>query len=147
MTTFQNFIGGAWVAPASGAYFDNINPADTSDRIGRFPRSGAEDVAQAVASAQRGFARWRRTPAPARGGRRAAPPGEAALGGRHGLRHVLRPGAREAPDAVARVGRVDVVEVGAGGGRDPRAADEVLEGRHEGGIYRSRARPWRSILV
>ena len=67
MTTFQNFIGGAWVAPASGAYFDNINPADTSDRIGRFPRSGAEDVAQAVASAQRGFARWRRTPAPARG--------------------------------------------------------------------------------
>lgn len=67
MTTFQNFIGGAWVAPAAGAYFDNVNPADTTDHIGRFPRSGAEDVARAVASAQRGFARWRRTPAPARG--------------------------------------------------------------------------------
>ena len=66
-TTFQNFIGGEWVAPASGAYFENVNPADTTDCIGRFPRSGAEDVARAVASAERGFARWRRTPAPARG--------------------------------------------------------------------------------
>lgn len=66
-TTFQNFIGGAWVAPAAGAYFDNINPADTRDLIGRFPRSGAADVEAAVASATRGFDRWRRTPAPARG--------------------------------------------------------------------------------
>ena len=66
-TTFQNFIGGAWVAPAAGAYFDNVNPADTRDLIGRFPRSGAADVEAAVASATRGFERWRRTPAPARG--------------------------------------------------------------------------------
>ena len=66
-TTFQNFIGGAWVAPAAGAYFDNVNPADTRDLIGRFPRSGAADVEAAVASATRGFDRWRRTPAPARG--------------------------------------------------------------------------------
>ena len=67
MTTFQNFIGGAWVAPESGTYFENVNPADTRDRIGRFPRSGAADVERAVASATRGFDRWRRTPAPARG--------------------------------------------------------------------------------
>ena len=66
-TTFQNFIGGAWVAPAAGAYFDNVNPADTRDLIWRFPRSGAADVEAAVASATRGFERWRRTPAPARG--------------------------------------------------------------------------------
>lgn len=66
-TTFQNFIGGAWVAPAAGAYFDNVNPADTRDLIGRFPRSTAADVEAAVASATRGFDRWRRTPAPARG--------------------------------------------------------------------------------
>ncbi len=66
-STFQNFIGGAWVAPAAGAYFDNINPADTRDLIGRFPRSGAADVEVAVASATRGFERWRRPPAPARG--------------------------------------------------------------------------------
>jgi alpha-ketoglutaric semialdehyde dehydrogenase len=67
MTDFRNFIGGAWVAPSTDAYFENRNPADRRDLIGRFPRSSADDVSRAVASAQRGFARWRRTPAPARG--------------------------------------------------------------------------------
>src|SRR6266513_2056495 len=55
MKKFNNFIGGKWVAPESGEYFDNRNPADR------------RDVERAVESAQRGFARWRRTPAPARG--------------------------------------------------------------------------------
>ena len=64
---FKNFIAGAWVAPATGDYFDNTNPADTSDLIGRFPNSGPEDVRRAVASAQKGFASWSRTPAPIRG--------------------------------------------------------------------------------
>ena len=67
MTTFYNFIGGAWVAPSTGDYFENHNPADRRDLIGRFPASGAADVHAAVASAQRGFERWKRTPAPARG--------------------------------------------------------------------------------
>ena len=67
MTTFHNFIGGEWVSAASGQTFENRNPADTRDRIGHFPRSGAADVERAVASATRGFERWRRTPAPARG--------------------------------------------------------------------------------
>jgi aldehyde dehydrogenase (NAD+) len=65
--TFKNFIGGAWVAPATGSYFDNRNPADTRDLIGRFPDSGAADVNAAVKSAKRGFDLWRRVPAPARG--------------------------------------------------------------------------------
>ena len=65
--TFQNFIAGAWCAPASGAHFENRNPADTRDLIGRFPLSTAADVDRAVASATRGFELWRRTPAPARG--------------------------------------------------------------------------------
>jgi aldehyde dehydrogenase (NAD+) len=65
--TFQNFIGGRWVAPTSGAHFENRNPADTRDLIGQFPLSDAADVAAAVASAKRGFELWRRTPAPARG--------------------------------------------------------------------------------
>jgi alpha-ketoglutaric semialdehyde dehydrogenase len=65
--TFQNFIAGAWCAPASGEHFENRNPADTRDLIGRFPLSSAADVDRAVASAARGFERWRRTPAPARG--------------------------------------------------------------------------------
>ena len=42
--TFRNLIGGEWVAPSTGAYFDNRNPADTSDLIGRFPDSDAPDV-------------------------------------------------------------------------------------------------------
>src|SRR5919112_670108 len=65
--TFQNFIAGAWSAPASAEYFENRNPADTRDLIGRFPLSGREDVDRAVAAARRGFERWRATPAPARG--------------------------------------------------------------------------------
>jgi aldehyde dehydrogenase (NAD+) len=65
--TFKNFIGGAWVAPASGAYFENRNPADWDEVIGCFPQSGPDDVARAAASAQRGFAAWSRTPAPVRG--------------------------------------------------------------------------------
>ena len=36
MKTFHNFIGGAWVAPSTGAYFENRNPADQQDVIGRF---------------------------------------------------------------------------------------------------------------
>jgi len=39
-TTFKNFIGGKWVPPLSGTFFENRNPADTSDLIGRFPDSG-----------------------------------------------------------------------------------------------------------
>lgn len=66
-TTFKNFIGGQWVAPSTGAYFENRNPADQSDLIGMFPASGAADIDAAVASARRGFELWKRTPAPARG--------------------------------------------------------------------------------
>jgi aldehyde dehydrogenase (NAD+) len=64
---FRNFIGGQWVAAASGETFENRNPADQNDLIGLFPASGVADVASAVASAQRGFDQWKRTPAPARG--------------------------------------------------------------------------------
>jgi acyl-CoA reductase-like NAD-dependent aldehyde dehydrogenase len=67
MKRFNNFIGGAWVPPDSSAYFENRNPADNSDLIGEFPQSGLSDVERAVASAKRGFAIWRATPAPARG--------------------------------------------------------------------------------
>ena len=65
--TFKNFIGGEWVAPATGSHFDNRNPADTSDLIGRFPDSDRRDVDAAVRSAKRGFQLWSRTPAPVRG--------------------------------------------------------------------------------
>jgi aldehyde dehydrogenase (NAD+) len=67
MKQFRNFIAGAWVAPDSGEYFNNVNPADRNDVIGQFPLSGMTDVYRAVESAKRGFAEWKRTPAPARG--------------------------------------------------------------------------------
>lgn len=66
-TTYRNFIGGQWIAPSTGAYFENRNPADQQDLIGLFPASGAADIDAAVDSARRGFERWKRTPAPARG--------------------------------------------------------------------------------
>jgi len=67
MKTFKNYIGGQWVDSVTGATFDNRNPADWSDVIGKFPQSGAEDVNRAVAAAKQGFALWSRTPAPLRG--------------------------------------------------------------------------------
>jgi aldehyde dehydrogenase (NAD+) len=65
--TFKNFIGGEWVAPSTGKYIDNRNPADRSDVIGRFPDSGKRDVERAVKSAEQGFRVWSQTPAPLRG--------------------------------------------------------------------------------
>src|SRR5436305_335934 len=67
MKKFNNFIDGKWAGPESGEYFDNRNPADRGDVIGKFPLSDRRDVERAVESAKRGFASWRRTPAPARG--------------------------------------------------------------------------------
>ncbi|MGI8494943.1 MAG: aldehyde dehydrogenase family protein [Pyrinomonadaceae bacterium] len=64
--TYQNYIGGEWVKSASGEYFDNINPADTRDVVGRFPASNEEDVNRAVEAAKAAATRWRRTPAPKR---------------------------------------------------------------------------------
>ncbi len=64
--TFQNYIGGEWVKSASGEYFENINPADTNDVVGRFPLSNEEDVNNAVEAAKSAAIRWRRTPAPKR---------------------------------------------------------------------------------
>ncbi len=64
---FTNFIAGEWVPPAGGEYIENRNPANTADLIGLFPDTGAGEIEAAVASAERGFAEWSRTPAPERG--------------------------------------------------------------------------------
>ena len=66
MSVYQNLIGGKWVEARSGQQFVNINPANHHDVIGEFPRSGAEDVADAVAAAKATYATWRLTPAPKR---------------------------------------------------------------------------------
>ena len=67
MKVFKNFIAGEWVAPSTDAYFENRNPADRKDVIGKFPLSNSVDVDRAVASAKRGFQIWKSTPAPQRG--------------------------------------------------------------------------------
>ncbi len=64
---FSNYIAGEWVAPASGEYVENRNPARTSEVIGLFPDTGADELDAAVESAQRGFEAWSATPAPERG--------------------------------------------------------------------------------
>jgi aldehyde dehydrogenase (NAD+) len=63
----KNFIGGKWVPPVSEAYGESINPAETSEVVGRFPLSGEEDVNRAVAAAREAWDLWRLTPAPRRG--------------------------------------------------------------------------------
>jgi acyl-CoA reductase-like NAD-dependent aldehyde dehydrogenase len=64
--TYSNYIGGEWIPAAGGEYFENVNPADTRDVIGRFPVSSAEDVERAVAAAKSAAEGWRRMPAPRR---------------------------------------------------------------------------------
>ena len=64
--TYQNYIDGKWVASQSGEMFENINPADNRDIVGRFPLSTNEDINAAVNAAQGAFDRWRNTPAPKR---------------------------------------------------------------------------------
>ena len=64
--TYHNYVGGEWVKSSSGEWFENVNPADTSDVIGRFPLSNADDVNQAVDAAKKAASKWRLTPAPKR---------------------------------------------------------------------------------
>ena len=64
--TYHNFIGGEWVQSSSGEWFENVNPADSNDIVGRFPRSTPEDMNAAVEAAVSAADKWRRTPAPRR---------------------------------------------------------------------------------
>jgi len=67
MEQFKNYINGEWRPAASGKTFQNINPADTTDIIGEFALSGAEDVDAAFKAARAAFKKWRLVPAPKRG--------------------------------------------------------------------------------
>jgi alpha-ketoglutaric semialdehyde dehydrogenase len=59
--SFENYIGGDWVAASSGEWLDNVNPADTSDVVGRFAASTSEDAQAAVRAAASAFPTWRKT--------------------------------------------------------------------------------------
>jgi len=57
---WQHFIGGEFVAPASGASIDSTSP-ETGELVTRVAAGNVEDVAAAVASARAAFAEWRAT--------------------------------------------------------------------------------------
>src|SRR5262249_60946836 len=63
----QNLIGGEWRDPATGRHEPSLNPADTREVIGLWPRSGAADAKAAVDAAEKAFPGWAATPGPERG--------------------------------------------------------------------------------
>ncbi len=65
--SFKNFIDGKWVNSVSGETFENLNPANTRDCLGRFQQSVGEDVNRAVNAALNAREAWRKLPAPRRG--------------------------------------------------------------------------------
>ena len=57
---YENFIGGRWVAPVKGGYFDNISPT-TGQVICKVARSQAEDIELALDAAHAAADKWGRT--------------------------------------------------------------------------------------
>lgn len=63
---YDNFIGGQWVAPTKGAYFDVITPI-TGKPYTQAARSSAEDIELALDAAHSAADRWGKTSAAERG--------------------------------------------------------------------------------
>jgi aldehyde dehydrogenase len=57
---YDNFIGGKWVAPRSGKYFDNASPV-TGQVICKIARSDAQDIDAALDAAHAAKDPWGRT--------------------------------------------------------------------------------------
>jgi aldehyde dehydrogenase (NAD+) len=62
----KSFIGGKWVAAATGETFPTYSPA-TEEIIAEVTRSGKQEVDAAVQAAKAAYKDWRLTPAPRRG--------------------------------------------------------------------------------
>jgi aminomuconate-semialdehyde/2-hydroxymuconate-6-semialdehyde dehydrogenase len=58
----KNFIDGKFVAPKSGKYLDNVEPA-TGNPYSQVADSGKDDVDHAVAAAEKAFVNWSKKPA------------------------------------------------------------------------------------
>ncbi|UUS57535.1 MULTISPECIES: aldehyde dehydrogenase family protein [unclassified Acinetobacter] len=54
---YENLIGGQWVAPVKGEYFENISPVD-GKVFTKVPRSSAEDIELALDAAHKAKAQW-----------------------------------------------------------------------------------------
>ncbi|MCT7634176.1 aldehyde dehydrogenase family protein [Aliarcobacter butzleri] len=59
-TQYENFIGGEWIAPISGEYFDNISPVD-GKLLTKIPRSNEKDVELAIQAAKKAFESYKHT--------------------------------------------------------------------------------------
>lgn len=57
---YENFIGGEWVAPAQGRYFENVSPV-TGKAFCEVARSSAEDIEKALDAAHAAKDSWGRT--------------------------------------------------------------------------------------
>jgi aldehyde dehydrogenase len=57
---FENFIGGKWVAPVKGQYFENPSPV-TGKRLCQVARSTAEDIELALDAAHKAREAWGKT--------------------------------------------------------------------------------------
>ncbi|HIO93150.1 MAG TPA: aldehyde dehydrogenase [Leucothrix mucor] len=57
---YENFIGGEWVAPVKGQYFDNLSPVN-GEVFCEVPRSTAEDVELALDAAHNAKDAWGKT--------------------------------------------------------------------------------------
>jgi aldehyde dehydrogenase len=54
---YGNYIGGAWIEPASGQYFDNVTPI-TGKVFCQIPRSNAQDIDRALDAAHAAKTAW-----------------------------------------------------------------------------------------
>jgi aldehyde dehydrogenase len=54
---YGNYIGGEWVAPIDGQYFDNLTPV-TGQAFTSIPRSNAKDIEAALDAAHKAKAAW-----------------------------------------------------------------------------------------
>ncbi|WHP07576.1 aldehyde dehydrogenase family protein [Acinetobacter corruptisaponis] len=57
---YENFIGGQWVAPVRGEYFDNVSPVD-GKVFTKIPRSSVEDIELALDAAHKAKAEWNKS--------------------------------------------------------------------------------------
>lgn len=62
---YQNFIGGEWVKPVDGQYFDNVSPVN-GQSFCRIPRSNEKDINLALDAAHKAKDSWGITPAATR---------------------------------------------------------------------------------
>lgn len=67
MKTYQQFIGGEWVAARSGQTYRNTNPADTREVVAEYSAGGKEEAQAAIAAAAKAFPGWAATTPVARG--------------------------------------------------------------------------------